>query len=74
MDLCGKPFSAADYLEITKQFGTVFLLDVPKMGLDRKDLVGVFIFFTLSRRYARPSELILLFQGTKIYYIHRCVL
>jgi protein AFG1 len=50
MDLCGKPFSAADYLEITKQFGTVFLLDVPKMGLDRKDLVGVFIFFTLSRR------------------------
>lgn len=40
MDLCGKPFSAADYLEITKTFGTVFLLDVPKMGMDGKDLVG----------------------------------
>ena len=38
-DLCGKPLSAADYLEITKTFGTVFLLDVPKMGLDSKDKV-----------------------------------
>ena len=42
MDLCGKPFSAADYLEITKQFKTVFLLDVPKMSLPQKDLVRVF--------------------------------
>lgn len=40
MDLCGKPLSASDYLEITKMFGTVFLLDVPKMGLDQKDLVS----------------------------------
>jgi protein AFG1 len=40
MDLCGKPFSVADYLEITKTFGTVFLLDVPKMGMDQKDLVS----------------------------------
>lgn len=39
MDLCGKPLSAADYLEITKNFGTIFLVDVPKMGLDKKDLV-----------------------------------
>lgn len=38
-DLCGKPLSAADYIEITKTFGTVFLLDVPKMGLDLKDKV-----------------------------------
>lgn len=36
-DLCGQPLSAADYLEITKTFGTVFVLDVPKMGLDSKD-------------------------------------
>ena len=40
-DLCGKPLSAADYLEVTKKFGTVFVLDVPKMGLDRKDRVGL---------------------------------
>lgn len=47
MDLCGKPFSAADYLEITKRFGTVFLVDVPKMGMDRKDLVSCFLFLGL---------------------------
>ena len=38
-DLCGKPLSAADYIEVTKTFGTVFLLDVPKMGLGLKDKV-----------------------------------
>jgi protein AFG1 len=40
-DLCGQPLSAADYLEVTKTFGTVFLLDVPKMGLDSKDRVCI---------------------------------
>jgi len=44
-DLCGQPLSAADYLEITKTFGTVFLLDVPKMGLDSKDKARRFITF-----------------------------
>lgn len=39
LDLCGKPLSAADYLEITKTFKTVFLEDVPRMGLDEKDMV-----------------------------------
>ena len=39
-DLCGKPLSAADYLEITETFGTVFVTDVPKMGLDSKDKVN----------------------------------
>jgi predicted ATPase len=38
-ELCGQPLSAADYLEVTKNFGTVFLLNVPKMGLSQKDLV-----------------------------------
>lgn len=44
-DLCGKPMSAADYLEITKNFGTIFVLDVPKMGLNEKDLARRFITF-----------------------------
>lgn len=44
-DLCGKPLSAADYLEVTKTFGTVFVLNVPKMGLDKKDLARRFITF-----------------------------
>lgn len=38
-DLCGQPLSAADYLEVTKSFGTVFVLGIPKMGLDSKDRV-----------------------------------
>ncbi|KIP12803.1 hypothetical protein PHLGIDRAFT_97490 [Phlebiopsis gigantea 11061_1 CR5-6] len=44
-DLCGRAMSAADYLEITKNFGTIFLLDVPKMGLSEKDLARRFITF-----------------------------
>lgn len=44
-DLCGRAYSAADYLEITKQFGTIFLVDVPKMGMDSKDLARRFITF-----------------------------
>lgn len=44
-DLCGQPLSAADYLEITSTFGTVFLLDLPKMGLDKKDMARRFITF-----------------------------
>lgn len=41
-DLCGQPLSAADYIEVTKTFTTVFLLDVPKMGLDSKDKVRLY--------------------------------
>ncbi|KZV76058.1 AFG1-like ATPase [Peniophora sp. CONT] len=43
--LCGKPLSAADYLEITRSFGTVFLVDVKKMGLGEKDKARRFITF-----------------------------
>jgi protein AFG1 len=38
-DLCGQPLSAADYIEITNNFGTIFVLNIPKMGLNEKDLV-----------------------------------
>jgi len=44
-DLCGMPLSAADYLEITKNFNTIFILDVPKMGLSEKDKARRFITF-----------------------------
>ncbi|KAF8639840.1 hypothetical protein AX17_001095 [Amanita inopinata Kibby_2008] len=44
-DLCGQPLSAADYLEVTNTFGTVFVLDVPKMGLESKDMARRFITF-----------------------------
>ncbi len=44
LDLCGKPMSAADYIEITKTFGTIFVTDVPKMGLSQKDMVREYHF------------------------------
>ncbi|KAI0052763.1 AFG1-like ATPase [Auriscalpium vulgare] len=44
-DLCAQPLSAADYLEVTKTFGTVFLCDVPRMGLSEKDKARRFITF-----------------------------
>ncbi|KAK0206917.1 AFG1-like ATPase-domain-containing protein [Desarmillaria ectypa] len=44
-ELCGQPLSAADYLEVTRTFHTLFLLDVPKMGLDNKDKARRFITF-----------------------------
>lgn len=45
IELCGKPLSAADYLEITKTFKTIFLVDVPQLGLDTKDQARRFILF-----------------------------
>jgi len=44
-DLCGKPLSAADYLEVTREFGTIFVVDTPKFGLDKKDKARRFITF-----------------------------
>lgn len=43
-ELCGKPRSAADYLEITKTFGTIFVVEVPKMGLGEKDMVCFYYY------------------------------
>lgn len=44
-DLCGNALSAADYLEITKTFETVFVTDVPQLGLNVKDQARRFILF-----------------------------
>lgn len=44
-ELCDRPLSAADYLEITRRFRTIFVVDVPKMGLGQKDLARRFITF-----------------------------
>jgi peroxisome-assembly ATPase len=42
-DICGSksPMSAADYLEITRTFPTIFVTEVPKMNLSSKDMVGI---------------------------------
>ncbi|KAL4076214.1 AFG1-like ATPase-domain-containing protein [Scleroderma citrinum] len=44
-ELCARPLSAADYLEITRIFGTIFVTDVPKLDIGRKDVARRFITF-----------------------------
>jgi peroxisome-assembly ATPase len=39
-ELCGHALSAVDYIELTRAFNTIFLLDVPKMDLNHKDMVS----------------------------------
>jgi len=40
-ELCGRPLGAADYLGLTQRFRTLFVTDVPRMGLSEKDKVSV---------------------------------
>lgn len=68
-DLCGQPLSAADYIEVTKNFGTLFVMNIPKMGMNQKDLVRHFLIFLLPSlvfwtKYFRCI-------GEKIHYIYR---
>ncbi|KII95035.1 hypothetical protein PLICRDRAFT_693312 [Plicaturopsis crispa FD-325 SS-3] len=44
-DLCENALSAADYLEVTKTYETLFVTDVPKMGYGEKDMARRFITF-----------------------------
>ena len=44
-DLCDKPLSAADYLDVTHTFGTMFVEDIPRMGLGERDQARRFITF-----------------------------
>ena len=67
LDLCGKPMSAADYIEITKNFGTIFVTDVPKMGLGQKDMVNIelcSIVIPLNAHNAWRT-------GSTVHHLHR---
>ena len=64
-ELCARPLSAADYLEITRVFGTVFVTDVPKLGIGRKDVVSLQSAFPASCS---------LWIGPAVHYVHRRVL
>lgn len=44
-DLCNRPLSAPDYLEISAHFGTVFVEGVPRMGVGERDQARRFITF-----------------------------
>ncbi|GJN87776.1 hypothetical protein Rhopal_000731-T1 [Rhodotorula paludigena] len=59
VELCGQPHSAADYLEITKTFGTIFLSDVPQLGLETKDQARRFILF-VDAAYEAKTKLFVL--------------
>lgn len=52
-ELCGKPKSAADYIEICRSFGTIFIDDIPKMNLHSRDLARRFITFIDSAYESR---------------------
>jgi len=58
-NLCGQPLSAADYIEITRNFGTIFVLNIPKMGLNEKDLARRFITF-IDACYESKTKLFVL--------------
>ena len=42
-DLCEKPYGASDYLAVAKKFHTVFLENIPKMAIDRRNEAKRFI-------------------------------
>jgi len=44
-ELCGHALSAADYIELTRAFDTIFVMDVPRMDLNQKDKARRFITF-----------------------------
>ena len=55
-ELCENPLSAADYLEITKNFETVFITDVPQLNLSVKDQARRFILFIDSAYEAKVRQ------------------
>lgn len=55
-DLCGKPKSAADYIEICRSFHTIFIDDIPKMNLHSRDLARRFITF-IDAAYESKTKL-----------------
>ncbi|BEI84898.1 hypothetical protein CcaverHIS002_0502990 [Cutaneotrichosporon cavernicola] len=60
--LCNHPLSAADYLEITAKFPTVFVEDVPKLTLSERDQARRFITF-IDACYENKTKLFLSSDG-----------
>lgn len=56
--LCGRPHSAADYLELVKHFDVLFLLCVPRMKLEDRDEARRFITL-LDALYETKTKLIM---------------
>lgn len=43
--LCNSPLSAADYIELTRKFDTIFIRDIPQLTLSERDQARRFILF-----------------------------
>jgi protein AFG1 len=54
--LCGKPLSAADYLELTRNFNRFVLTDIPLLSIRQTDLTRRFITF-LDAAYESRAKL-----------------
>lgn len=55
-DLCGKPRSAADYIEICRTFPTLFIENVPRLGLNQREMARRFITF-IDAAYESKTKL-----------------
>lgn len=56
-ELCGENKSAADYLEICRNFPTAIITDIPSISMDQRDLIRRFITF-LDAAYDSHCKLV----------------
>ncbi|KAF3922803.1 hypothetical protein AA313_de0209789 [Arthrobotrys entomopaga] len=57
-DLCGKPMSAADYLELTRNYDSFIVENVPAMDINSRDVARRFITF-IDSVYEAKAALVL---------------
>ncbi len=70
-ELCARPLSSADYLELAKQFHTIILQDVPVLGPEQRNEAKRFVLL-IDALYEAKAKLIIsaaaqpeqLYQGT----------
>lgn len=55
-DLCGRSLSAADYLEIVRNFDTIFIDEIPQLTLNERDRARRFILF-IDAAYESKTKL-----------------
>ncbi len=61
-ELCARPLGAVDYLEIARQFHTVILADVPKLGPKRRDEARRFMLL-IDALYEHKVKLVISAEG-----------
>ncbi|KNC98415.1 uncharacterized protein SPPG_06119 [Spizellomyces punctatus DAOM BR117] len=57
-EICGEPHSAADYLEVVRNFHTIILTDIPRMTLDHRNEARRFITF-IDTMYENKTRLLI---------------